>query len=1129
MRNLKKLIAVIMVVAMIASLMVPALAAQNEDLAKMLQELGLFKGYSDTELGLDDGLTREQALAFMLRVMGLEDEVQAMDAEEVAEYMGRVVDPETVTATWAHPYVAYAIKHDLTRGVNNKIYPNVEFDGQRVISGKEFIRFILNGLGFTPEVVGWDDVLDKAQEIGLLTAGEVVRYGSIQEMTRDEAVYVLVSALDATTVDGITLAQALYNAGAVDKETLAKYGYAVEDPTPEEEPLTMTVTAKKANVLEVAFNNEVDTANVTLTVKKGASKVSVDKTEWSADKKVATITTTAKMTAGTYTVEAKVDEETTLTGTVEIKNQYVAEIKLLNEVALTNSDSKNAYVYYDVLDQYGDSIRASTSIEWSFSAEKVRENRNLGVITLKKSDDNAFVYGEKIYVTGVYTRTGTSVTGVLTVGPKQAVNDVEIAGFVKKGTNEILETLPAGFKEGEYYMVYTVTDQNGNPIVAYDVDEPVTDGEITFISDNVLVIKEFNKNDETVLTIDGIDYNAILVVPGINVSLGGEVTIIAIANKTGNRVEKNVAVGEDQILTSFTLLSPADVIADGEEVEIPFVATDQNGNEIKNFVTLAKQSDFNRLTFTSSSGILKLSENDDGTAKLVYTDDSNLDWTDSETTDGIDRTVSLTAVVVGGSTSNLLLHIQDKARPDAIKAVDVDTVLVERGNDTIALSDITFIDQYGREMSDDDAAAFFKAAAKGQLRGNDFSGYNFVVRATFKGENGYFGFAGVPAVGVDNNVVAFDIGYDKNGDAFTTIGITAKDNKVTSSKTGFSLKFEIVKYKVRSNNEVEASAVSPAKNVSLTIVDIKAVSGYTVNDLNKFFVKTAKSGDSTGDTGSIVLTNDPNSQNYTYINDVIDFNNDYDAPIAKAYNRQIKVTGKFGGKDVTIPYEYLKVESSKLSTDGAEGDNNAVIDAVYVNGFKWSDFYDAKTARYVRKDAEDTIKVAILDLDNNEERIDVISKEVAISDENPRMATIEGPDAITASPNETEIKIEFVDGKILGKEFKFKDQYGVEIDFSDPNFASSAPTFKVSQIVENEDGYVLNNFKVFSNDTGRVRIEGAERGDTFVLTIKAGNVTKTVNITVGADVQANITGSDNNYLEVLVKQNLKTQREQLLN
>ncbi|NLK67787.1 MAG: surface-layer protein, partial [Clostridiaceae bacterium] len=158
MRNLKKLFAVVMVVAMLASMMVPALAAgvEYEDEATILQDLGLFQGYGAGELGLADDLTREQGLALMLRVMGLEDEVKAMTEEEVAAELARVVDPETVTATWAKPYVAYAVKNGLTKGIDASILPNVKFAGQLKMTGKEFINLMLNGMGYA---TAWDDVL----------------------------------------------------------------------------------------------------------------------------------------------------------------------------------------------------------------------------------------------------------------------------------------------------------------------------------------------------------------------------------------------------------------------------------------------------------------------------------------------------------------------------------------------------------------------------------------------------------------------------------------------------------------------------------------------------------------------------------------------------------------------------------------------------------------------------------------------------------------------------------------------------------------------------------------------------------------------------------------------------------
>lgn len=249
MRNLKKLLAVVMVVAMLASIMVPALAAEGakyEAEAEMLKDLGLFQGYGNGELGLEDELTREQALALMIRVMGLDDEVKAMSEEEVAEVMARVVDPETVTETWARPYVAYAIKNGLTKGIDGSIYPNVKFAGQLKVTGKEFINFMLNGMGYS---AAWDDVLNVAAEAGMLKAGEAVSFGGITVMKRDEAVAVMAKALNGLTADGITLAEALVKAGAVDADKMLEYGFIT--PTPTEAPKALTVEASTDNLVQV--------------------------------------------------------------------------------------------------------------------------------------------------------------------------------------------------------------------------------------------------------------------------------------------------------------------------------------------------------------------------------------------------------------------------------------------------------------------------------------------------------------------------------------------------------------------------------------------------------------------------------------------------------------------------------------------------------------------------------------------------------------------------------------------------------------------------------------------------------------------------------------------------------------
>ena len=161
-----------------------------------------------------------------------------------------------------------------------------------------------------------------------------------------------------------------------------------------------------------------------------------------------------------------------------------------------------AFIYYDVVDQYDQSMRSTTNITWSFSAKRIGEDRSTGKIVLERSDGNAFTYGEQIYISGVDTKTGVAVTKTVTVGQKQALNSIELAGFLKKGTTEILKTLPAGFKSGTYYMLYTIKDQNGNPFIS---DTPMASNQVTIIPDNMLVINKFGP-EETVLR-SMADYN----------------------------------------------------------------------------------------------------------------------------------------------------------------------------------------------------------------------------------------------------------------------------------------------------------------------------------------------------------------------------------------------------------------------------------------------------------------------------------------------------------------------------------------------------------------------------------------------------------------------------------------------
>ena len=949
---------------------------------------------------------------------------------------------------------------------------------------------------------------------------------------------------------------------------------AAQKPQPEvQQPISISsVSATKVNELTVTFANAVGSPSaITFSVKKGNSAVETASTKWSDDKTSVVIRTVAKMTKGTYTVTAK-DGETETTGSAEVVAQYVASIEILNNVALTGThkfsttggaiEGGECYVYYDVLDQYGESLRSSTSIEWSTSTAKPTDKRTEGKLILTRSDQKAFTYGEQIYVTGVYGKTGVSVTKTLTIGAKQSLDTVEVVGFAKKGTNTLLTSLPAGFKEKAYYMLFTVKDQNGNSMSVENEYLKSGDTQVTFVSDNVLVVKEI-KDGETIVNIDGTDYKAVLVTPGQNVDKGGEVTITAIANKTGKKTECKLVVGNAQILKSFTMSAPDGVVADGETVEIPFVALDQDGKDITAFTTLANQTDFSNLTLNSSEGVLYLEEQNDGTAKLKYAD-SKTRW-ESDSADGIDRPISLTSVVVGGDTSNLMIYVSDKARPDAIKDVDMSSVLVEGGEIKYTLSDFTFLDQYGREIkgfSRDDSNdrfananrgyvkdnGFFKAAASGtQIGGTDYSGYSFGVKVEYKGNANYLTTVDTPNTLNAANTSA--VIKDESGVA-TGKTLVTSSGAVTASTDNQTVKFTIVKQKTGSQLE----EVSTAKTKSFKIVNINKVSSFEIKDLKKQFVGTDAS-----DYANLYLAK--GAFNKTTLESAVTL----DKGIDPVHIQTVKVVGKFNGESVTIPHGYYTIKGDKVGSavsgsaiaESAKTEDGHKLTKVTTDASKlaYKDLYDANSASGTRKDTTDTIVATIYSRDNI--KLDVAKKTLTISDANSAATTIKAGDAYTYLPTNTKIG-SVVTGSSIGylnvnvtvahgdannnlpgseaekffteygpKGFKVVDQY--DVDITDDVVSAGKLTFKVSNAVENASGYADNNFTVNSNDSVNAYITGAELGDKFTLTVTAdqnGAVSKDITITVGADRSAFVSSNaaGNSYKNQLVKNWLEPQR-----
>ncbi|MGI6084186.1 MAG: Ig-like domain-containing protein [Acetivibrionales bacterium] len=229
MRNLKKLFAVILVVAMLASMMVPALAANTyEAEALKLQAINVFAG-GPADLKLDEGVTRIQGLTFAIRAAGKDADALAMTDAEVDAILADWTDAASIPA-WGRNYAAYAIKNGITVGLSatEKI-----FGALNPISGTSFLVFIMkSGMGYADVTTA--NVVEAAVTAGILTAGQAATFGAKEALIRDDAAGILYGAFTTgTNADGTKLIDAYIASGATTLEAAVAAGFA-EEPVPEE-------------------------------------------------------------------------------------------------------------------------------------------------------------------------------------------------------------------------------------------------------------------------------------------------------------------------------------------------------------------------------------------------------------------------------------------------------------------------------------------------------------------------------------------------------------------------------------------------------------------------------------------------------------------------------------------------------------------------------------------------------------------------------------------------------------------------------------------------------------------------------------------------------------------------------